>query len=175
MDRVEFEMKIGRQQYLMAMIRNLFMSRFYRIYSAAITLVVLALLALLYRCEHPGCRYLMIALIAFLVISLAGPVAAILAAAVRMYEVYWQGSGSGFVDEGGFGGRSDAGEVYRKWEEFTAVRETGEYIFLRLRIGGSLVVFKSVLPPETVAAIRELLARSPIPKKRLLGSPMSSL
>jgi hypothetical protein len=168
MDRVEFEMEVGGQQYVMAMIRNLFMSCFYRIYSAVIALVVLVLLVLLYRCEHPRCQYLMILPIALLVMCLAGPVAAILTLAMKTYEAHWQGSKSCFVDQGGFGGRSDAGE-------FTAIHETTKYIFLKLRRGGSLVVFKSVLPPETVSAIENLLADAQVRKKRLLRSGMSTL
>ncbi len=65
-----------------------------------------------------------------------------------------------FMDELGFGQRSSTGEHHIYWEAVTEIRETRRFIDLRAGVTG-LVVFKRAVRPEQLAALRDLLAKSP--------------
>ncbi|AQT67789.1 hypothetical protein STSP2_00938 [Anaerohalosphaera lusitana] len=85
----------------------------------------------------------------------------------RRFEHFYK-----YINDQGLGIESDEYEIFFRWSAFEYMIETRNFIFLTTKpVRVSIIVFKSLLPPETSAAVIEVISKTQIENKKFHGKP----
>ncbi len=171
MDRIEFEMNPSYRDFKKAAVKGFLMSNFWRVYFGSIILflIIIEIFANIYensRFESIASK-LNFTLGIVLIFSLA-TLMGLVRAAFKSRQA--TGKMIFFLDEGGYGYKSEYFEVYLKWKYFNVIYELPKYIRMESRIKRKpgVIIFKNLLSEDTVSSIKEILKDVDVPKKRLL-------
>jgi hypothetical protein len=169
MDTIEFENEPTLRDFRGAAMKRLLSLRNFRRYLLVVTSIFVLLVIIAQVWDFSEYEKLMAGLGLLCVIALVAPFAFPKAAARRAFMQSKKDGPMVFrLDEQGYGGKSDVYQFYIKWQGVDAIYETEKYVFMELKRGSCLIIFKRLLPNETVFSIRELIAAAPVPKKELL-------
>jgi len=164
MDRVEFEMRPSRKLFERAILKRLLGSLHFLLFWISINFIVAVLLVWFTRKSQNAIFPLGILLGTTLTLPFSLSHGLAVRAVRRLNEneefIY-------YFDESGFGIRSDSCDSYMKWEGFGSVLETERFIFLIIKRGRCIYIFKELLDPLVVKRLKVLLNRAPILKKNL--------
>jgi len=72
-----------------------------------------------------------------------------------------------FVNEQGYGHRTEGEELLRNWKSITSIQETNKYLLFNVG-KKSRVIFKQSLPDDAVTELKEILQQVPVKTKILL-------
>ena len=171
MNRVEYESNPTRRDMERLSIYRLLNSRITHIYYVVI-LIFTHFWVLQIRGKYEGSdleTMIFIAVTVFLILVLS-PFALFLGMARRRYKLYQKrGKGKICLDQQGCSLEDKSVFVKFGWGEFTKITETSKYIFVKMRNGPCLNIYKYLLPTDTVRSIKEILKEAPVPNIKLLN------
>jgi len=169
MDKVEFVIRPTKKDLQGAYMKRMLMSRFVRIYWASLCAGVItgAILAEVGAEGSLGQIATWIGLgCLFAMILPIGVPRGLAQQRIKRYERH--GEIRLFMGPDGYGGSSDISEFHLKWEGIRSIRETRKYVFLTTVTDEGLIIFKDLLPSETLQEIKAVLANAPVSDKNLL-------
>ena len=164
MDKIEFEMRPSKAQFQDAITKRLFVSRFFWVFWLSMNFSVLILLVwFTFRWQNA-----IFPMGLLLALTLTGPFSlsrGLGAKAVRTIQE--NGKLVLYFNQGGLGIKSDTRDSYVKWSGFASVRETERYIFMVIKKGHCVYIFKELLKTETLKELKDVLNKAAIPRKNL--------
>lgn len=169
MDRIEFKMEPEIRDFRGALMKRLLRSQGFRRYLFAVISILIVLVVVAQIVDGSEYDNLLSIFGVGCVVALIAPFSFPRGLARHALKL-WRRHGSMvfFLNGQGYGGESNILQFCIPWQGVTKICETERYIFIELRRGGCLTIFKRLLPDETLRSIREVIADAPVPKKELM-------